>query len=270
MAVVDLEIRDSIAVITLNRPERLNAMDAEMAVRLIDVFEHVRAADELRVAILTGAGTKAFCAGGDLDAVIPLMTGARAPETEWERRWLDIRKEGGRKSGGPFKTDIGKPLIAAVNGHAVAGGMELVMNCDIRVAVPHATFGIPEVKVGLFPGGGSTVRLRDQIPFAHAMHMLLTGEAISAEEARAYGFVNSLVDPALLMDEAMRIASRIAANGPLAVQAVRNSVRATLGLPETEALAVETEFSARVHATDDAVEGPRAFLEKRPPIFRGR
>ena len=263
--VVELEIRDSIAVITLNRPDQLNAMDAEMAVRLIDVFERVRSDRAIRVAVLTGAGDRAFCAGGDLDAVIPLMTGARAAATEWERRWLDIRM-----SGGPFKTDVGKPLIAAVNGHAVAGGMELVMNCDIRVAVPHATFGIPEVRVGLFPGGGSTVRLRQQIPYAHAMHALLTGEPFSAEAALAYGFVNAVVEPPALMDRAMEIASRIAANGPLAVQAVRDSVRACHGLPEPEALSVEAGYSARVHNSEDAIEGPRAFLEKRPPLFVGR
>lgn len=265
MAVVNLDIQDSIAIITLNRPDHLNAMDAEMAVRLIDVFEEVRNAEDLRVAILTGAGTKAFCAGGDLDAVIPIMTGARTPETEWEIRWLDIRK-----AGGPFKTDIGKPLIAAVNGHAVAGGMELVMNCDIRVAVPHATFGIPEVKVGLFPGGGSTVRLRDQIPFAHAMHALLTGDPFSAEQALSYGLINSLVEPAQLLEKAMEIARRIAANGPFAVQAVRESTRACYGLPEQAALALEAEYSARVHNSEDAVEGPLAFLAKRPALFQGR
>lgn len=265
MPVVDLEIRGAIALITLNRPGQLNAMDAEMAVRLIDTFEQVRQSLDIRVAILTGAGTKAFCAGGDLDAVIPLMTGTRPPQTEWEHRWMEIRK-----SGGPFKTDIGKPVIAAVNGHAVAGGMELVLNTDIRVCVPHATFGIPEVKVGLFPGGGSTVRLRDQIPFAHAMYALLTGEPFSAEDALKYGLVNAIVPPEALLDEAMRIAEKIAANAPLAVQAVRDSFRACSGVAEQEALAIEAEYSARVHNTEDAIEGPKSFLEKRRPIYRGR
>lgn len=265
MAVVDLEISDSIAIITLNRPDHLNALDAEMAVRLIDIFEQVRDSDEVRVAILTGAGTRAFCSGGDLDAVIPLLTGARAPATDVERRWMDIRK-----SGGPFKTDIGKPFISAVNGHAVAGGFELVLNTDIRVSVPRATFGIPEVKVGLFPGGGSTVRLRNQMPYAHAMHALLTGEAFSAEEALRYGILNFIVEPDQLMEKAMQIARRIAANGPLAVQAVRDSVRACYGVPEAQALAIESGYSARVHGTQDAVEGPKAFLEKRAPVFQGR
>ena len=265
MAVVELEIRDSIATVTMNRPDQLNAMDAEMAVRLIDIFEQIRTSDDIRVAILTGAGTRAFCAGGDLEAVIPLMTGDRAPETDIERRWLNIRK-----SGGPFKTDIGKPFIAAVNGHAVAGGFEMVLNTDIRVAVPHATFGIPEVKVGLFPGGGSTVRLRNQMPYAHAMHALLTGDSFSAEDALRYGILNYIVDPDQLMEKAMEIARRIAANGPLSVQAVRDSVRASHGVPEAQALAIEAGYSARVHATQDAIEGPKAFLEKRAPVFQGR
>jgi enoyl-CoA hydratase len=249
VATVQFEIRDSVAIVTLNRPERLNALDPETAVRLIDAFERIRDSD----------------AGGDLDATIPLMTGAREPSTEWERRWLEVRG-----SGGPFKTDVGKPLICAVNGHAIAGGMELVMNSDIRIAVPHAKFGIPEVKVGLFPGGGSTVRLPKQIPYARAMELLLTGEHITAEQALEYGFLNYIVPPASLMEKAWEIASRIAANGPVAVRAVRESVRACNGLPEAEALRIEAEFSAKVHRTEDAVEGPRAFLEKRPPVYRGR
>jgi enoyl-CoA hydratase len=265
MASVEIETLGAIAVITLNRPERMNAMDTEMAVRLIDAFEQVRAADDIRVAILTGAGNRAFCAGGDLADTIPLMTGARSSESEWDRRWQLIRG-----SGGPFKTDIGKPLIAAVNGHAIAGGMELVMNSDIRLSVPSAKFGIPEVKVGLFPGGGSTVRLPTQIPYARAMELLLTGDLVSAEEALGYGFLNHVVSPADLLPQAKEIASKIAANGPLAVRAVRDSLRACIGLPEAAALRVEASYSLRIQQTEDAVEGPRAFLEKRPPMFRGR
>ena len=265
MGVVDLQQVGSIAVITLNRPDQLNAMDAEMAVRLIDLFEQVRDDPDIRVAILTGAGSRAFCAGGDLDAIIPIMTGARAASNDWERRWLEARK-----SGGPFKTDVGKPLIAAVNGYAMAGGMELVLNADIRICVPHAKFAIPEVKVGLFPGGGSTARLPRQIAYAHAMQMLLTGDTISADEALHYGLVNSIVAPDELMAKAMSIATRIAANAPLAVQAVRNSVRACSGVPEPDALAIEQIYSAKVHQTQDAVEGPLAFIEKRPPVFQGR
>jgi len=265
MAAVEFEIRGAVAIVTLNRPERLNALDPETAVRLIDAYERVRDSDEVRVAILTGAGERAFCAGGDLDATVPLITGARAPTTEWERRWLEVRG-----SGGPFKTDVGKPLISAINGHAIAGGMELVMNSDIRIAVPEAKFGIPEVKVGLFPGGGSTVRLPKQMPYSRALELLFTGDPITAAQALEYGFLNYVVPQSSLMERALQIASRIAANGPVAVRAVRDSVRACSGLEEPAALKVEAEFSATVHRTQDAVEGPRAFLEKRTPVFRGR
>lgn len=265
MAVVEIEVQGAVAVITLNRPERLNAMNPEMAVRLIEAFEEVRARDDVHVAILTGAGERAFCAGGDLGETIPLMTGSRETEDAWEQRWQRLRS-----TGGPFKTDIGKPMIAAVNGHAIAGGMELVMNCDIRLAVPEAKFGIPEVKVGLFPGGGSTVRLPMQLAYPRAMELLLTGDTISADEALAYGFLNYVVSPDALLPEAMKIAEKIAGNGPLAVRAVRDSVRSCRGLPEAEALKLEQTYSARVHQTQDAVEGPRAFLEKRAPHFRGR
>ena len=265
MAVVEIEVRGAIAIVTLNRPERLNAMNPEMAVRLIDVFEQVRARGDVRVAILTGAGDRAFCAGGDLAETIPLMNGSREMNDEWERRWQAVRG-----TGGPFKTDIGKPLICAINGHAVAGGMELVMNSDIRISVPRAKFGIPEVKVGLFPGGGSSVRLPVQIPYPRALELLLTGDSITADEALAYGFLNYVVPPAELLTKAMEIAAKIAANGPLAVKAVRDCVRACRGLPEGEALRIEAGYSAGVHQTEDAVEGPRAFLEKRPPNFRGR
>lgn len=265
MAVVEIEVQGAVAVITLNRPERLNAMNPEMAVRLIEAFEEVRARDDLRVAILTGAGDRAFCAGGDLAETIPLMNGSRETEDVWARRWQAVRG-----TGGPFKSDIGKPMIAAINGHAIAGGMELMMNCDIRVAVPEAKFGIPEVKVGLFPGGGSSVRLPVQLAYPRAMELLLTGDTISAEEALAYGFLNYVVPPAALLPKAMEIAAKIAGNGPLAVRAVRDSVRACRGLPEAEALKLEQTYSMRVHQTEDAVEGPRAFLEKRAPNFRGR
>jgi enoyl-CoA hydratase len=265
VAVVDFEIRDSVAIVTLNRPERLNAMNAEMAVRLIDAFARVRESKEIRAAILTGAGSRAFCVGGDLDSVIPVMTGQRPATTEWDTRWLAERK-----TGGPFKTDVGKPLIAAINGHAVAGGMELVLNTDIRVAVPHATFSISEVKLGLFPGGGSTVRLPAQMPFAHAMHVLLTGDPFSAEDALRYGLINFVVEPDALLAKAMQIATKIVSNAPLAVEAVRNSVRACYGFPESKALSIEQEFSARGHATEDAIEGPKAYLEKRSPKFQGR
>lgn len=265
MAVLELTINDGVAVLVLNRPHVLNALDPEAAVRLIDAFESIREDASVRVAILTAAGDRAFSTGGDLAATVPLMTGARAPQDEWDRRWLAVR--GG---GGPFKTDVGKPLIAAVNGDAIAGGMELVQNADLRIAVPGARFGVPEVQLGLFPGGASSVRLPRQLPYAVAMELLLTGGLMTAEEAYRLGFVNALVPREQLMDRAMTLARRIADNGPVAVQAVRASARACLGLPEPEALALESRFAEPVLSSADAVEGPKAFMEKRRPSFVGR
>jgi enoyl-CoA hydratase len=264
VSVLRFDVGNEIAIITMNRPEARNALNPELAVRLIDALNRVRDDSTIRVAILTATGDRAFSSGGDLEETIPLMTGARPPSSHWDRRWLDERS-----GGGPFKTDAGKPLIAAVNGDAVAGGMELVQNCDIRIAVPAARFGIPESKVGLFPGGASTVRLPRQMPYALAMEYLLTGDLMSAEIAHRHGFLNHVVAPQDLMERAFAVAQRIAANGPLAVQAIRASARACQGLPEAEALALESRFAEPILHTQDAQEGPRAFLEKRTPRFRG-
>ena len=164
--------------------------------------------------------------------------------------------------------DPEKPVIAAINGHAIAGGMEIVQGTDIRVAVPEAKFGVQEVKWAIFPAGGSSVRLPVQLPYAKAMELLLTGDLITAEEALALGFLNYVV--ADVMAKAMEIAEKIAANGPLAVKAIRRSTKACLGKPEAEALRIETEVSAPVFQTEDAKEGPRAFMEKRAPVYHGR
>jgi enoyl-CoA hydratase len=265
MPVLEFEVQDGIAVITINRPESRNAMNPEVTVRLIDAFAEVRDRDDIRVAILTGAGDRAFCSGGDLDETIPLMTGARNPETEWDKRWLEIRT-----TGAPFKTDVGKPMIAAINGDAIAGGMELVQNAELRFAVPNARFGVPEVQLGLFPGGASTVRLPRQFPYAIAMDLLLTGELMSAEVAHRYGFLNDVVELDQLMPRALAVAERIAANGPVAVKAVRDSARACSGVEEESAFLIEAGFASPILDTEDAVEGPRAFMEKRKPVFRGR
>ena len=166
--------------------------------------------------------------------------------------------------------DPGKPVIAAINGHAIAGGMELVQGTDIRVSVPNAKFGVQEVKWALFPAGGSTVKLPRQIPQAKAMELLLTGDLITAEEALALGFLNYVAEPSQLLPRAMEIAAKIAANGPIAVQAIRKSARAVWGHPEDEALRMEATYSGPVFQTEDAVEGPKAFMEKRTPVYKGR
>jgi enoyl-CoA hydratase len=148
--------------------------------------------------------------------------------------------------------------------------MELVQGTDIRISVPEAKLGVQEVKWALFPAGGSTVRLPRQLPYAKAMELLLTGDLITAEEALNYGFLNYVVEPAELMNKAMEIAEKLAANGPIAVQAIRKSAREVWGHPEEEALKLESTFSAPVFQTEDAIEGPKAFMEKRAPVYKGR
>ena len=267
MTAVEFEVQDHVAIVTINRPEARNAFNPEVVVRLYDAFSEVESNGDIRVAVITGAGEKAFCAGADLGQLIPLMTGARQPENEWDRRYVsDTSKKGSYL----MNKDPGKPVIAAINGHAIAGGMELVQGTDIRVAVPNAKLGVQEVKWALFPAGGSTVKLPRQIPQAKAMELLLTGDLVTAKEALALGFLNYVVEPAQLMPRAMELAGKIAANGPVAVQAIRKSARAVWGYPEDEALRMEAAFSGPVFQTEDAVEGPKAFMEKRAPVYKGR
>ncbi len=265
MALVEFELDGHIAVVTLNRPEARNAINPEVAVRLAESWQKVKDNDAVRVAVLTGRGS-AFCAGADLGQLIPLISGARKPENEWDER---VIAEPDTASRGLLRNfDPEKPIVAAINGHAIAGGMEIVQGTDIRVSVPDAKFGVQEAKWALFPAGGSSVRLPAQLPFAKAMELMLTGDLVTAEEALGLGFLNHVTeDP---MAKAMEIAHKIAANGPLAVRAIRRSARACLGLPEREALKLESEISGPVFLTEDAREGPRAFMEKRKPQYHGR
>ena len=267
MSAVIFEHHNHIASITINRPEARNAMNPEVMVGLFDAFSEVENNPDIRVAVITGSGDKAFCAGADLGQLIPLMTHSRAPANEWDERYLnDVSKQGAYL----MNKDTVKPVIAAINGHAIAGGMELVQGTDLRVAVPQAKFGLQEVKWAIFPAGGSTVKLPRQIPYAKAMELMLTGDLISAEEALALGFLNYVVTPDQLMAKSMELAEKLAANGPIAVQAIRKSARTVWGHPEIEALKMESTFSGPVFKTEDAVEGPLAFMEKRAPVYKGR
>jgi enoyl-CoA hydratase len=268
MSVVQYERVGNVALVTLNRPEARNALSPEVLVRLDDAWREVAADDGVRVAVLTGAGDKAFCAGADLARLVPLMSGARAAEDEYDERLL---ADGALANRATLRvTDLDKPVIAAINGSAIAGGMEIVQGTDLRIAAEGAKFGVQEVKWALFPMGGSTVRLPAQLPHAIAMELLLTGDLIDAQQALAYGFVNRVVPAAEVLGCSIDLAERIAANGPLAVRAVKRSVRDCLGHPEVEAMAREITHGGPVFATEDAREGPRAFLEKRPPVFRSR
>ena len=263
------EKRDGIATITLNRPERRNAFSPESIIRLAEAWIDYREDDSLRVAILTGAGDQAFCAGGDLGTLLPLFTGAKQPEEEWGRRLMaDLPHYMSTALLRPF--ELYKPIIAAINGFALAGGSELLQATDIRIASTGASFGLTETQRGLVPGAGSMVRLPRQVPYCKAMEILMTGDAISAEEALRIGFVNEVVSPEELMPRALAFAERLKRNGPAAVAAVKEAVLRTSGMPLEEAFGVESEISARVTSTEDAREGPRAFMEKREPVFTGR
>ncbi len=267
MSLVGYTVRDHVAIVTLNRPDARNAINPEVAVRLADAWNQIRDDDDVRVGIVTGTGS-AFCAGADLGQLIPMVSALRKPENEWDER---VVSEPGITSRALLRNmDTEKPLIAAINGHAIAGGMEMVQGTDIRVSAPDAKFGVQEVKWAIFPAGGSTVRLPRQLPFAKAMELLLTGDLITADEALALGFLNYVVPAESVLDKAMEIAQKIAANGPLAVKAIRKSARACLGVEEKEALKIESKISAPIFQTEDAKEGPAAFMQKRKPKYTGR
>jgi enoyl-CoA hydratase len=262
------EKADGIATVTLNRPEVRNAINAEMLCRLADAWQDINDDAAVRAVILTGTGDEAFCAGADLDRLVRMMQGLRPPETEFDQRIKDdvalIYK------GFMRNYDVTKPIVAAVKGFCVAGGTELLGCTDIRVASEDAQFGLAEVKWGLFPVGGSTVRLPRQLAFCHAMEILLTGDRLPAAEALRIGLVNKVVPAARIMAEARRYAEILRANGPLAVQAVKRSVLAGLGVPTQQALDIELELGIPVAMSEDAREGTRAFKEKRTPAFKGR
>ncbi len=256
-----LDVDGHVAILTLNRPEAKNAISGEMLVRMADAWVEVDRNPDIRVVIVTGAGGD-FCAGADLKE----MAGGYG-DNEWTPRFQadpDLHWKALLRQDKP-----GKPIVAAVEGYCVAGGTEMLQAMDIRVAGESATFGVAEVRRGIFPLGGSTVRLSRQIPYTVAADMLLTGRMVSAQEAKDVGLIGHLVPDGTALDVARDLAEQVAANGPLAVQAVLRSLRETRELPETEGLARELEIGLPVFATNDAKEGPLAFKEKRPPNFTG-
>lgn len=250
------------AIVTLNRPEKRNALSSEMLVRMYDAWLEIDTNPDIRVAVVTGAGGN-FCSGADLKAMA-----AGHPDDEYTKRFAQDRDLHWKALLRHFVP--GKPMIAAVEGYAVAGGTEILQAFDIRVAGRSAQFGVAEVRRGLFPLGGSTVRLSRQIPYTVAAELLLTGRFVPADEAKAVGLIGHVVADGEALETARRIADQIAANGPVAVQAVLRSLRATREMPETLGLAYELEVGQPVFLTEDAQEGPRAFAEKRAPNFVGR
>ncbi len=265
--VIRFEQQERVAIVTLDRPEVRNALSPEMLVRLAASWRRVRDDREIRVVVLQAEG-EAFCSGLDFKSMMPLLTGTGAPQNEWEEQLAANPTIGSSAMLRDF--DVVKPVIAAVNGLAFGGGMELTLACDLRLASEGARFAMPEAKWAMFPGAGGTVRLPRQIPYPRALEMLLTGEPVAAEELLQLGFLSSVVPADQLTLKALELAQRIAANGPVAVQAIRQAVRGGIGMPESDALARESELAAPVFATEDAVEGARAFVEKRQPTYRGQ
>ena len=253
-----------VLTVTLNRPEKRNAVNTEVMCRLYDAWVQLDEDDELRVGILTGRGNT-FCAGMDLREIGKMRSGVS--DNEYMER---VKKEPHVIYGAWLKTyRPTKPVILAAEGFARAGGTEILQGTDIRVAGESAMFGVTEVQRGLFPMAGSAVRLRRQIGYAVAAEMLLAGEDLPAQRAYDLGLINHVVPDGQALAKAREIADRIAANGPLAVKGILATLRETETLTEEEAFRVEQAHGMRVMSSKDAAEGPRAFLEKRDPVFTG-
>ena len=250
-----IEQRGHVLIVTMNRPEARNALSPSMMALMRQAWDRVDADPGIRVCVLTGAGG-AFCAGADLKAMTADHPGSRLGDLDLAV--IEPLLKGRRLS---------KPLIAAVEGPAIAGGTEILQACDIRVAGQSARFGVSEARWGLFPLGGSAVRLPRQIPYTLAADLLLTGRHIRAAEALAMGLIGHVVPDGQALAKALEIADAIAANGPVAVRAILATMRETEGMAENDAFAIEAKLGASVFATDDAREGPRAFAEKRRPEF---
>jgi len=255
---IDIEIVDHVATVTLNRPERHNALDSEHYAALSRVWTQVRDDPDIRVAIVTGAGEKAFSAGADIKSRL-------TRHSEWSETWLTQREQLLNRG-----LEIWKPVIGAVNGLCIGGGLTLLLATDIRIAASHATFGLSEVKRGTIAGNGGTQRLIAELPRPIAMEMLLTGDAIDARAAAHWGLVNRVVPAADLKAAAMEVARRIASNAPLAVQATKELALRSRDVDIGTGLRLEQLVGRLLRETEDAKEGPKAFAEKRAPQFTGR
>jgi len=260
MADALIEQRGHVLIVTMNRPESRNALSGEMLEIMVQAWDRVDSDPDIRVCILTGAGGY-FCAGMDLKAATAKPPGDSFADGSYDPSRIDGLLKGRR---------LTKPLIAAVEGPAIAGGTEILQGTDIRVAGQSAKFGISEARWSLYPMGGSAVRLVRQIPYTIACDLLLTGRHITAAEAREIGLIGYVVPDGTALDKALEIAEVIAANGPLAVQAILRSIRETEGLHENEAFTIDTRIGVEVFLSEDAKEGPLAFKEKRAPQFKMR
>ncbi|WP_173086055.1 crotonase/enoyl-CoA hydratase family protein [Phytohabitans rumicis] len=255
-----VERRGHVLVVTMNRPHARNALSAPMMAIMREAWDQVDSDPDIRVCILTGAGG-AFCAGADLKAMTASHPGDGFRANGTDLTVIEPLLKGRR---------LTKPLIAAVEGPAIAGGTEILQATDVRVAGASARFGVSEARWGLFPLGGSAVRLPRQVPYTVAADILLTGRHLTAAEAKEIGLIGHVVPDGQALAKALELAEMIAANGPLAVQAILRTIRETEGMPENEAFTVEARLGISVFQSRDAKEGPRAFAEKRTPLFEGR
>lgn len=254
-----LETQDGVAIVTLNRPESMNAIDPESREALRNVWRSVAGNDDVRCVILTGAGQTAFCTGSDLKKTMP------PPES-----FAQLAFSGAGQDTVTAGMDMDKPIVCAINGHAFGGGLELALACDIRLAVTNALFSLPEVRLGTIPAAGGTQRLPRLIGGSDAMRLLLTGDRFSASEALRIGLISEVVEPSELMGHALTLAGRIAQNAPLSVRAIKQLVRTGLDMPLAQALQAERYVFGLLRDTEDRIEGRRAFQDKRAPVFRGR
>lgn len=252
-------VEDGIATLTLDRPEAMNAIDPETRTELRSAWSKISADDSIRAVVLTGAGTKAFCTGSDLKKTMP-------PKESFAELSFGRSQSEHILAG----MSIAQPIICAINGHAIGGGLELALACDIRIASDTASFGLSEVRIGSIPGGGGTQRLPRAIGMSNAMLLLLTGDRVDASEALRLGLVSQVTAADDLQASAQLIARRIAANAPLAVRAVKRLVRDGMDMPLEGAIELERYAFGLLRDTEDRIEGRRAFQEKRQPRYHGR
>jgi enoyl-CoA hydratase len=266
-APVLFSIEAGIASITLNRPDKMNALTPEMLVRLDRAWRTVQDDTSVRVAILSGAGHRAFSAGADLGRLTPLLTRARTAEDEWDETLLADPKLLNRAL--LRGIDMTTPVIAAMRGNVVGGGMELMLACDLRIAGQSAQFGLLEVRRGLIPAAGGVIRVARQITQARAAEILLVGDRITAAEAMAWGLINRVVPDDDVQSAALALAQRMAENGPLAMRRVKQVMIESSGRSIPEGFAAEDDAIKVILRSKDAREGSKAFMEKRAPNFTG-
>ena len=255
------EKRGHIAYVTINRPDRRNAIDPATSGEMKTAFEAFKADDDAWVAILTGAGEQSFSAGADLVAMSQMLSGGSG--------------ESGVMTGAPFggitrNFECWKPIIAAINGYCLAGGLEVALSCDIRITAEHATFGLPEPKRAIIPGATGTQRIPRAVPLAFAMELLLTGERYDAKTALQFGLVSRVVPASELMKTADEVAGKILECGPLAVQYIKQAAYQGLSMTFEDGVRLEAQLAGKIFATQDAREGPLAFAQKRKPEYKGK